>query len=75
MNEHEPQGIAAEMLVEAAAEGVTVADAYEITTVIPYATKEPEVKHYTLPPQDMDEFFHDYSQTSEVVVDIRPVET
>lgn len=72
MSDHEPPGLVAELLAEAAAQGVSVGDAYEITTIIPYSEEDPEVKHYTMPPQDLDQFFHDYTETAEVVVDIRP---
>jgi hypothetical protein len=71
MNDETP-GLTAEMLAEAAAEGVEVNDAYQITTVIPYSEKPPEVRTYTKPPQDLDEFFHDYHMTGEIVVDVRP---
>lgn len=72
MNDTDTAGLAAEMLAEATNEGVDVADAYQITTVIPYAEKPPEVKEYVMPPQDMGGFFHGYRETSEIVVDVRP---
>lgn len=68
----ESPGLVAEMLAEAVGECVDVADAYRITTVIPYSEKPPEVNSYTMPPQDMDDFFHSYHQTGEIVVDVRP---
>jgi len=74
MTDTEQVGLPAEMLAEAAAEGVDVADGYRVTTVVPHAEKAPEVNTYTMPPQDLDEFFHTYGKTGEIVVDIRPAE-
>lgn len=70
----EQPGLVAEILAEAAADGVDAAEAYRITTIIPYAEKPHEKETYTLPPQDLDGFFHDYGQTTEIVVDVRPVD-
>ena len=71
----EAPGLSAEMLAEATAEGVDVAEAYRVTAVVPYAEKPAEVNTYTMPPQDLDEFFLDYAETAEIVVDVRPVNT
>lgn len=68
----ESRSLIAEVLAEAAIGGVDVADAYEITTVIPYSKLPHELVTYTLPPQDLEEFFNDYQHTAEIIVDIRP---
>jgi len=67
-------GLTAEMLAEAIGDWVSVADAYRITTVVPYTEQPPETNEYVMPPQDMDEFFYSYHKTGEIVVDIRPVD-
>lgn len=71
--ESEP-GLVSEMISRAKTEGVDVSGSYQITTIIPYADEEPEVETYTLPVEDLDDFFHGYTKTAELVVDIRPVE-
>lgn len=70
----ERHGLVAEMLGEAAALDIEHADAYRITTVIPYSEKSPEKRTYTMPVQDLDEFFIDHHQTAEIVVDVRPAD-
>lgn len=70
----EEVGLVAEVLGEAEAGGVDVAEAYRVTTIIPYAEKPHEKETYTLPAVDLDGFFHDYCQTAEIVVDVRPVQ-
>jgi len=66
----EQAGLSAEMLAEAASEGIDVADGYRVTTMVPY-TDSPEANTYDIPPQDLDEFFCSYAETAEVVIDIR----
>ncbi|QLH80999.1 hypothetical protein [Halosimplex pelagicum] len=74
MASDEQPGLAAEMLAEAETAGVDVAEAYRITTVVPYTEQDPEINTYVKPPQDLDDFFQSYNQTGEIVVDIRPRE-
>lgn len=66
--------VVSEVLAEASVGGVDVAEAYRVTTIVPYAEKPHETNTYDLLPQDLDQFFHDYSVTAEIVVDIRPME-
>lgn len=64
-----------EALAEAeSAPDVDIADGYRITTVVPLVDHPPKINTYTMPPQDLDEFFHTYSATGEIVVDVRPLE-
>lgn len=67
-------GLVAEMITRARIEGVDVANAYTVTTIIPHAEKEPEVKTYTMPVGDLDEFFYGYHQTGEIAIDVRPAD-
>lgn len=69
----EHPGVVGKALILAQSEGVPVADGYRITTVVPYANKDPEVNTHHVPPQDLNEFFQTYPQTGEIVVDVRPV--
>lgn len=66
--------LTSEMISRAESTGIEVADSYQITTAIPYSDKEPDVETYTLPVEDLDDFFYGYTKTDEIVVDVRPVE-
>ena len=61
------------MISRAEFEGINVAESYQITTLVPYADEESDIETYTLPVEDLDDFFHGYTKTAEIVVDIRPL--
>ena len=61
-----------EMVAEAESRDISIAESYRITTIVPYANKDCEVNTYTMPVQDLDEFFQNYHKTGEIVVDVQP---
>ena len=45
------------MISRAESEGIDVAESYQITTIVPYADEELDVETYTLPVEDLNDFF------------------